>query len=613
MAAAVAVVGIVVARNMRDARQPVNKPSCGMFGGRLDRGALADFNLLLITLDTVRRDHIGCYGFADARTPTIDGLATRGVQFDQAVTGSPSTLPSHCSMMTGLEVPSHGVRTNAKFVLDQRITTLAEVLKLHDYGTAAFVGTYVLDSRFGLSQGFDHYDDQVRPPDYQPGRRSRGRGADNITNASIVWLKGHLDTQPGGRFFVWAHYFDAHLPHSPPEEFARLFPDRLYDAEIAFIDSQIRRLMDFIEARDLTARTLIVLTSDHGEGLGEHGEKAHSRLVYDTTMRIPLIISCPPFFDVPGRIDEVTVATIDIMPTVLSLLGINSDLPFDGIDLATSAVPRHRAIYLETLAPLLYHGWASLHGLRLIDAKYIAAPLPEYYNLIDDPHELNNLLDAAPHAADGLVAELHTLMDQWPPIDEIARAAKPLSSEAVRRLASLGYVSTGAADAGRTVKRPDPKDMVPIFETLRRGSPAQWHRKSRQMTRSPDNDQGAYRRALILAETAYSEDQQNADYLTTLGMARYRLGKNEAALAALNDAERLRAAAGLDSDGDNVAFVAMALHQLGRVEEARAKLHRLRAVGSGAAGLIRSGGDTTQRFLAEADTLIGGDSSLRSE
>lgn len=569
-------------------------PSNTVLGPQLTRGSLSGFNLLFITLDTVRMDHIGCYGYADARTPTIDALAARGVQFDHAITGNPSTLPSHCTMMTGLEVPTHGARTNAKFALDQKVTTLAEVLAGRGYATAAVVATLVLDSQFGLDQGFDRYDDRITP---QPRR------ADRVTNVAIDWLERHLDGAPPPAFFLWVHYFDPHKPYDPPAPFAAFFQDRPYDAEIAFVDHELRRLLAFLDGRNLTSRTLIVVASDHGEGLGEHGEEDHSRLIYDTTVRIPLILSCPPVFEAPRRIDDVTVGTIDIMPTVLSLLGVETGLQMDGVDLTTTSISRDRAIYLETLAPLVYHGWAPLHGLRRIEGKYIQAPLPEYYDLRHDPHELQSLLETNPGVADKAAAELAALMRRWPPVEKTVPNAKPMNRRFVERLASLGYVTTVAPGDPPPSKRADPKDMVPLFRALNDDSPEQLHAKSREVVQVPGANRGTYRRALILAEVAYKQAPDNIEYLTTLGLAQYRAGRHAEALTTLLEAQKKHAERGEEVDAVAEAFTAMALHRLNRRDAARARLDRLRALMEH----DKYAGDVAaHRLFAEAETLISG-------
>ena len=599
--AAGAVFGIVAAMvytKPTPAPEPVSPLT--LFQERLRPGELAGWNLLLITLDTTRADHIGCYGYADADTPTIDQLAARGAQFDHAVTSVPSTLPGHCTIMTGLEAPSHGARINGHF-LDDEVTTLAEVLKGEGYATAAFVATYVLDSRFGLGQGFDNYDDTLFRGDPKTGQGSRPRRAEDITDAAVKWLTRQFETHTEQPYFTWAHYFDPHLPYDPPGEFASRFADAPYDGEIAYTDVHVRRLLDFLEQRGQMDRTLIVLTSDHGEGLWEHLEEDHSRLIYDTTMHIPFIVSCPQLHDAPCRIDDVTVGAIDIMPTVLSLLGVKADIAMDGIDLVTTAVSRDRAIYIETLAPRLYHGWASLHGMRRIDSKYIQAPLPEYYNLANDRGELNNLLEGDPHAADELAAELASQMARWPTVDKSVATAHPLSAHEVQQLAALGYVNVEVSDGSQSARRPDPKDMLPIYKVLLRNHPVELNSKSRDIAARSDADKGAYRRAVILARAALARVPQDGRYRTTLGMAQYRAGDYEAAAETLNRLDEIASTSRAESASAAGAFRAMALYKLGRTDQARAALEGLRVAMKQTA---QSKDEAAQAFLAEAESLI---------
>jgi len=523
------------------------------FQQRLRPGALTGWNFLFITWDTVRADHIGCYGYAAAETPTLDGLAGRGVQFDHAVTGVPSTLPTHCTMLTGLEAPRHGVRTNGKFNLGQEHVTLAEVLRQQGYATAAFVATFVLHRRFGLDQGFDHYDDAIP---------KEGRRADHVTDAAVQWLEGHLASRPAQPFFIWVHYFDAHRQDHPPPPFSERFADRPYDGHIAFVDSQMRRLLDFVKSKQQTERTLIMVTSDHGEGLGDHLEPTHSRLIYDSTMRIPLVISLPAFYDAPGRVGDVTVGTIDLMPTVLSLLGVEPAVAMDGLDLVTASVPKDRAIYLETLAPFLYHGWAPLHGIRRIDAKYIAAPLPEYYDLANDPGERSNLLEVDPGANAGLAAVLEARMANWPSAGEAAALATSPDPRMVQQLAALGYVSTTSIDALDSAGLPDPKDMLPIWRELGRNDPVELHRLSVELLQQVDADQAAIRRAAILAEAACAAQPDNAEFLRVLGTAQYRAGRSEEAVHALSRFQRLTAEAGDPIPPDVATMLAEATSRL---------------------------------------------------
>ncbi len=556
--------------------QSTNTPTnTGVLAAELDPGALAGHNLLFITLDTVRYDHLGCYGMKDAKTPTIDALAGRGVRFAHAISASSSTLPSHTTMMTGLEVPTHGARTNAKYIVRDDVTTLAEILRDRGYDTAAFVATAVLGRRAGLAQGFDHYDDKTHSP---APRRHYISSADHMTDLAISWLTDHTAVSPDRPFFMWVHYFDAHRRYHPREPYASQFPDRPYDAEIAFIDAELGRLLAFFDEQNLTNQTLMVLTADHGEGLGEHGEETHSRLIYDTTMHVPLVISCKPYFDRARVIDDVLVGLIDLTPTIVSMLGVDTDVTFEGIDLVTTTIDADRAIYLEALAPLVYHGWAPLHGLRRLDAKYIEAPTPEYFDLHADPNELNNLLEEDATAGATLADDLRRRREKWPSDDKATANTKPLSTVAVRRLASLGYVATGGPEDAPASHRFDPKDVVPLFETLNSEKPPVIRERARAIVMTPAKSLVVYRRGLILAQVARQQMPADLDALALVGMAQYRLGRFDRALIELAKARDGRASAGSEPDPATAMFVAMALHRLGRTDAARRELERAKTL-----------------------------------
>ena len=291
------------------------------------------YDLLVITMDTTRADRIGCYGYGRAETPHVDELARRGVRFAQAIAPTPITLPSHASLFTGLYPPAHGVRNNGTFALGSNQTTLAELLGAAGYATGAAVGAFVLEARFGLDQGFESYDDTVVP-------RARGaaehtfaeRRAAAVTDSAIAWLGGHLEGEDRKPFFIWAHYFDPHGPYRPPEPYGERFSGSPYDGEIAYTDAEIGRLLRFIDERGDEDRTLVLLTADHGEALGDHGETTHSILVHDSTIRIPLIFSCPSLFDDAYVAGDRVVSLVDVMPTLLSLLGVAAEQAFDGED-----------------------------------------------------------------------------------------------------------------------------------------------------------------------------------------------------------------------------------------------------------------------------------------
>jgi arylsulfatase A-like enzyme/tetratricopeptide (TPR) repeat protein len=434
---------------------------------RLTSGSARGFNVLLITLDTTRADHLGCYGHDEAQTTVLDALAEGGIRFVDAVTPVPTTLPSHATILTGLDPPNHGVRNNGEFKLADEHQTLAEILRGRNYRTAAFVSAFVLDERFGLGQGFEHYDDQVDLAQaLAPGSHIAERSADITTRAALQWLANRDAVNP---FFMWVHYFDPHRPWNPPADLARQFADQPYDGEIAHMDRQIGVLLDAVNAAGLTRNTLTVVVADHGEGLGEHNEPTHANLIYDSTMRVPMILSCPSLIDAAHEADGGVVSIADLLPTVLDLLGIDDDTERDGRSLVGGAMDPDRALYIETLAPYLDHGWSPLYGLRRHRDKYIMAPRPEYYDLAADPDELENLHHVVSpsglRARDQLLSELKARLAAWPSPAGVAAQAQPLDPSSVRKLQSLGYLGTVTQPAAGGAL-PDPKDMMPIMHAV---------------------------------------------------------------------------------------------------------------------------------------------------
>lgn len=428
-------------------------------------GSAAGFNVVLITLDTTRVDHLPCYGYKGLETPAIDAIASRGVRFDHAVTTVPLTLPAHSSILTGLNPFSHGVRNNGAYHLPESRITLAEMFKEKGYQTSAFLAAFVLDAQFGLNQGFDVYNFEIS----DDGRRdplhlAHERSADYVTNAALHWLKGDR-TSSDKPFFMWVHYYDPHAPYEAPlkdlPEFSDLDHFQAYDAEIAFVDLHLGRLLDALDNGNLRDRTLIVLTTDHGESLGEHGLLHHGSFIYDSCMRAGLIFSAPSLFDRAYRVSDRVVGIVDIAPTLASLVGFDLPEPVDGIDLATAEHDPDRAIYIETLNTLETLGCAPLYGLRRLHDKFILAPRPEYYDLRKDPGELENLYTSQPPEARDLEQRLRKIMSAWP--DGPSDAAREMTPEDLARLEALGYLghTGGAIDEQR-----DPKDYVPLLEDL---------------------------------------------------------------------------------------------------------------------------------------------------
>ena len=329
------VVGAALILARGEAEQPVQP------GQVVQPGAAAGFNVLLITLDTTRRDRLGCYGYGPAQTPTIDSLVACGIRFDDAVASSPLTLPSHATMLTGLYPVNHGARDNGTTHLPTDRVTLAEVLRARGYDTAAFVSCFVLEQRFGLAQGFDVYDFQVTPEGHRPDLADVSeRAADVVTDAATEWLDGRQEATAAAPFFLWVHYFDPHHPYESPLGKTARFAGRPYDAEIAFVDTQLRRLLDALGEHGLRERTLIALVTDHGEALSEHFEQTHGYYIYDCTIRVGFVLSCPALFDRAYCLNDRVVGLVDLKPTIEDLLGIPPTTPCDGQSLTGPSTPK---------------------------------------------------------------------------------------------------------------------------------------------------------------------------------------------------------------------------------------------------------------------------------
>ncbi|MEZ5290035.1 MAG: sulfatase-like hydrolase/transferase [Vicinamibacterales bacterium] len=401
-------------------------------------------HLLLVTIDTLRADRVGAYGYARARTPVLDGLAAAGLRLDRAYAAAPVTLPSHASLLTGRYPPTHGARHNG-IALAAGQPTLATRLKAAGFATGAFVAAFPLDHRFGLAAGFDSYGDRL--PRRADGRPADERPGEQVVDEALAWRHGTGDA----RTFLWVHLFEPHAPYGDPRS-GRAAADR-YDDDVAEADRQVGRLLAGL-GPDLS-QTLIVAAADHGEAFGEHGEVGHSLFVYDTTLRVPLVLRGP---GVGRAVDTHAVSLVDVLPTVLGLLGVPPPSPgdIDGRAFAgpgASAPDPDRALYAETEAPRLDFGWSALRSIRRGGLKFIEAPTPELYDLAADPGESANLASRRAPDAARLAASLPTAGGAVPgPAD--------LDPDARRRLQALGYLSgAGPAGGGPAV---DPKDRVAL-------------------------------------------------------------------------------------------------------------------------------------------------------
>jgi len=438
-APALLIVGAAVVLMLRPRKVPITRDS------RL--------NVLLITLDTTRADRIGAYGYTKARTPNLDAIARNGILFSNAYCQVPLTLPSHCSIMTGTIPLTHGVHNNGTYTLAADKVTLAEVLKGRGYKTAAFVSSFSVDSRFGLDQGFDVYDDNFQENlPFKP--LNSERKAEQVYAACLPWFD-RLKDEP---FFCWIHFFDPHLPYNPPSPYREEFKDRLYDGEVAYMDYLIGELMRKIQEKNVLGKTLVVVAGDHGEAFGEKGEAGHGMFLYEMTMKVPLLFYAenhlPASSVIPAR-----VRLIDIVPTVLDLLNIPNPESVQG----TSLIPciqekkkRDLESYIETYYPKENYGWSPFMGLISGDWKYIRAPKEELYSLKADPGEAKNVFASEKKAAAKLKAGLDTLVKAS--VVPGASAKRTLTAEEQARLRSLGYVDY--SDKTATGDAPDPKDKL---------------------------------------------------------------------------------------------------------------------------------------------------------
>jgi arylsulfatase A-like enzyme/cytochrome c-type biogenesis protein CcmH/NrfG len=427
-------------------------------GSRQRSDRIRPNGIVLITIDTLRADRVGAYGWRAARTPAIDALAARGVRFDRAYATAPITLPSHASLLTGLYPPKHGARHNGMHV-GAGVATLASTLHARGFATGAFVAAFPLDHRFGLDRGFDVYSDTL--PRGSDGRPLNERPGSQVVDEALAWLNARKESQP---FFLWVHLFEPHAPYEadPGAGTARSQSDR-YDDEVARADRQVARLVAAVEPR--LASTLLIIASDHGEAFGEHGEVSHSLFVYDTTLRVPLVMAGAALPDASARSQPVVISApvslVDVSPTVLDLTGL-PPIASDGVSLRAALDGRPlgtRTLYAESFAPLLDFGWSPLRTLRDGNTKYIAAPRPELYDVEQDPGELHNLVGNRSDVARQLSAQIERIT----PADLEARSSN-IDREAHARLGSLGYVASAGSTTGAT--RPDPKDRVEMASRI---------------------------------------------------------------------------------------------------------------------------------------------------
>ena len=471
-------------------------------------------SIVLVSIDTLRADHVGAYGAKTGATPNLDALAADGVLFENALTPVPITLPAHASMLTGLLPHRHGVRDNGLFRLPKDVPTLAAALAAGGYDSAAVVGAAVLDREYGLERGFRIYDDRVGGPG---GLTIPERKAAAVTDAALAAAAG---LRPP--FFLFVHYYDPHAAYDPPPPWAERFADHLYDGEVAYADAEVGRLRRELVRRGLGGNAVFALASDHGEGLGEHGEATHGPFLYQATLHVPLVVAAPGRWP-SGRRVKGLVSIIDLAPTLLALAGRPVPPGLDGRDMGPSVRGEsvaERRLPLESEFALDSYGWAPLVGLTDGVLKWIGAPEQELYDLASDPRELSNLAARRGEDARRLAGLWRTA------VTEDRRSLPPAASEAedaerLARLSALGYVAGSRASAKRE-GLPDPKKVIGSLGLINEARQLMGERR--------------YDEAIERLDRARRDAPRNLSALVLAGVAQLEAGRPQRALAPLRQA-----------------------------------------------------------------------------
>lgn len=451
-------------------------------------------NVILLTLDTTRADRLGCYGRAGDVTPYLDSLAAGGVRFAEARCQVPITLPSHTSIFTGTYPETHGVHQHHDVFSQAGMSTLPEILHREGYSTASFLAAEVLNRRFGLADGFDHYgDDLGQLPNGAPGRARRAAA---VTQEARQWFAD----RPEGPFFAWLHFFDPHLPYQPLEPFASRFPDDPYDAEVAYMDDRIGKLMAWLGERGDLENTIVAVIADHGESLGEHGIIGHTEYVYREVMWVPLLLNWPGRIE-GGRTVPDLVRSVDLMPTLLDLLELDIPAEVEGSSLLplmegkpdqTARTSYFESRYLENL-----FGWAPLFGVETWPHKLIRAPRSELYHVVNDPGEQENLYAPGRQEARVLEDQLAAFVAEHKGRAAAGKAGSKVDERTRRALSSLGYVSGSQSSTPMNLTGEDPKDhieMVRLYQQIQMGPQPQSTEKELEIARrvtelEPDHPQ----------------------------------------------------------------------------------------------------------------------------
>jgi len=511
-------------------------------------GPFADAPILLVSIDTLRADHLAAYGYRAGRTPRLDALARDGVVFEDVYSHCPLTLPAHASLFTGLLPPHHGVRDNLGFALDPSRRTLAARYHAAGVATGGAVSAYVLRRATGIGAGFDWFDDAIPIDITHRGLAEQQRDGAITVEAVSSWI----EARGGQRFFAFLHLYEPHTPYTPPPAYRDL--GHPYDGEIAYADELIGRLVDRLAARGILDRAIVAVTSDHGEGLGDHGEAEHGLFVYRESVRVPWILRLPGRLRAGTRVSGV-VAQADIAPTLLDLSGLEAR-GMDGISrrAAVAGTPvAARPVYSETLFPHYHFGWSELLAATDERLRYIRAPRPELYDVRDDPGEKRNLVASWPQAAAGLQTWVEAQAGGAPP----APAAVPLDLR--ERMQALGYLGSGPAPSALTGPAADPKDRVAAYEAFRAATGLR--------------QEGRDAEAVAALEKVLASDPGMLDAREVLGECLFHLGRTRDAIAALQ--------AVLERDPER-ASAHLALARLYAIGGNRAEMERHAARAAGA-------------------------------
>ena len=530
-------------------------------------------NLLLVTIDTLRADRLGCYGYSQIETPNLDKVARQGVLFENAVAPAPLTAPSHASMMTGVYPTVHKVRNTGGFVLSPSEPKLSKILQDQGWDTAAFIGSSVLKGRFGFNQGFAVYDDEMPTSASGSAVAEPERRAGEVVDRAVKWL----DAQSGKPFFLWVHVYDPHIPYDPPDPFREKYRDRPYDGEIAYTDQQLGRLFDTVARKSRPENTLIAVLSDHGESFSEHGEYTHGVFLYDTTLRIAFLMAGGP---IPAGLRVKQQArTVDLLPTVLELMGGKAPPGTQGTSLAPAfrgkEVPTAYS-YAETLFPKFNMGWAELRAMRTTRWKYIRAPKPELYDLAQDPAETTNVIASHPSEARELEAQLKAVSGGG---EKVAPA--PMDPRTLQQLRSLGYLGGSSPQGDElTGKGTDPKDRLEVLRLLHLAVhsgaplPQRISMLRKAIAEDPTNptlynnlgnlyaEAGRPAEAMALYQDALHKGVSAAWLYSRLGSLYLRQGNKADAIASLEVAARLN-----PSDYESLENLAVAYRAAGRVAD----------------------------------------------